>query len=413
VFSLLPVDQRMRCAEVCRGWRATLRDHSLWTRLDLSKESTRRFATPALLRAATLRAGGQLSSLDLTGAFVQGWHTALLAVMTANAGTLREVRIFDPECPWHQACVTLEQLAALLQAAPQLQLLRVDVACSFAEARRVLRNEPPFAAVRVNELHVSAEYDTALDAADVLMLPEDMVTHASLVRLSLNNIPLDVLAALDAVVDAALARRLTAVTFFDCSLSPESAPALARLLGGSALRKLEFWSLAEPLFDAPAAALLSAALQANSTLTSLVMRNVEFWHDADAAMALIQALTGHASLRIIDVSNNDGAAQAAAAGAALGALVAANAPALHEVHVDDCELGNVGLGPLVDALPLNTHLRELNLSRNDFTEGFVRNQLAEAVNGNTSLRKLVLFARGDSPLALEELVRGRIDADDD
>jgi hypothetical protein len=30
IFSLLPVDQRMRCAEVCRGWRAVLSDASLW-----------------------------------------------------------------------------------------------------------------------------------------------------------------------------------------------------------------------------------------------------------------------------------------------------------------------------------------------------------------------------------------------
>jgi hypothetical protein len=367
----------------------------------------------ALLRAATLRAGGQLSSLDLTGAFVQDWHTALMAVMTANAGALREVRICDPECSWRPTYATLAELAALLQAAPQLQLLGVDVACdSVAEARRVLRNESPFAAVRVNELHISAEYDIVYDAADVLALPEDMVTHASLVGLSLNSVQLDELAALDAVVDAALARRLTAVTLFECSLSPDSAPALARLLGGSALRMLELWNADEPLLDAPAAALLSAALQANSTLTLLSMCSVDFWRDADAATALIQALTGHASLRTIDVSNNDAAAHAAAAGAALGALVAANAPALQQLDVSDSDLRNEGLGPLMGALPNNTHLRQFDLSCNDFTEGFVRNELAEAVRGNTSLRRLVVFAPEDSPLALEELVRGRIDADD-
>jgi hypothetical protein len=36
LFALLPVDQRMRCAEVCRGWRAVLSDASLWLRVDLS-----------------------------------------------------------------------------------------------------------------------------------------------------------------------------------------------------------------------------------------------------------------------------------------------------------------------------------------------------------------------------------------
>jgi hypothetical protein len=36
ILVLLPVDLRARSAAVCRGWRATLADPSLWTRLDLS-----------------------------------------------------------------------------------------------------------------------------------------------------------------------------------------------------------------------------------------------------------------------------------------------------------------------------------------------------------------------------------------
>jgi hypothetical protein len=37
VFSLLPVDARLRCREVCRAWRDALAASSLWTRLDLSE----------------------------------------------------------------------------------------------------------------------------------------------------------------------------------------------------------------------------------------------------------------------------------------------------------------------------------------------------------------------------------------
>jgi hypothetical protein len=37
IFALLPVDQRLRCREVCRGRRAVLTEEiSLWRRLDLS-----------------------------------------------------------------------------------------------------------------------------------------------------------------------------------------------------------------------------------------------------------------------------------------------------------------------------------------------------------------------------------------
>ncbi len=46
IFSLLPVDQRLRCLEVCKGWYATLNERSLWTRLDMS-------ATAGLARRTT------------------------------------------------------------------------------------------------------------------------------------------------------------------------------------------------------------------------------------------------------------------------------------------------------------------------------------------------------------------------
>ncbi len=36
ILSLLPVDCRLRCAEVCRAWRAALEERSLWLRLDLT-----------------------------------------------------------------------------------------------------------------------------------------------------------------------------------------------------------------------------------------------------------------------------------------------------------------------------------------------------------------------------------------
>jgi hypothetical protein len=63
VFSRLTVEQRLRCIEVCRGWRATLADRATWLQLDL-RRADGKACSKALLRAATSRAGGKLRSLS-------------------------------------------------------------------------------------------------------------------------------------------------------------------------------------------------------------------------------------------------------------------------------------------------------------------------------------------------------------
>jgi hypothetical protein len=47
------------------------------------------------------------------------------------------------------------------------------------------------------------------------------------------------------------------------------------------------------------------------------------------------------------------------------------------------------LGPLVDALARNTHLRELRMHGNHMSAAFARAQLLPAVRANTGLRLLV------------------------
>jgi hypothetical protein len=67
IFSLLPLDCRLRCLEVCRGWRAVLTaERSLWTRLVMPfSGGAARSGALALLRAAATRAGGQLHTLHV------------------------------------------------------------------------------------------------------------------------------------------------------------------------------------------------------------------------------------------------------------------------------------------------------------------------------------------------------------
>jgi hypothetical protein len=79
VLPLLPLDERLRAREVCRGWRSFLEDASFWTRVDLSVGCgvNPRFLTSyalalALLRAACVRAKGNLLSADLSGVVISG-----------------------------------------------------------------------------------------------------------------------------------------------------------------------------------------------------------------------------------------------------------------------------------------------------------------------------------------------------
>jgi hypothetical protein len=97
ILLLLPVDARLRAAAVCRSWRAMLAERSLWTRLNLSKPTLARNPT-LFLRAAAARAGGQLETLRIRW---WGYDTfdMLLIVLGANAGSMRELTLFEGERP--------------------------------------------------------------------------------------------------------------------------------------------------------------------------------------------------------------------------------------------------------------------------------------------------------------------------
>ncbi len=92
-------------------------------------------------------------------------------------------------------------------------------------------------------------------------------------------------------------------------------------------------------------------------------------------------------------------------GQALGALVAADAPALTELDVSNGCLGDAGMGPLIDALPLNTHLRTLIIVYACITEAFTAQRLLPAVRANASLRELTAFEDEDAAPSLAEAVR--------
>ena len=381
IWVSLPCDVRLRCREVARGWRDALAEPRLWTELDLTATSgVVARVTAALLQAAAARAGGQLERLSV--AFDWKLRDALLPVFATNAVTLRLLRL---ESDNGRRFFTTGLLNPLLRAAPQQCVVEADVASGYAEELgKMLRNEPPFQAVRLQAFCISCP---TMHATDIPALAAELAAHPSLRALMLSA-PLHTFAALDAIVDVALSLPLRKLTLFRCGMLPASAVALARLLrAGDALRELSL-SHTEQLLDAHVAALLADALRSNRTLTSLTLANIGLWHDADAAAALFGALVGHTSLTSISLSQNCAAGDAAAgAGTLLGALVAADAP-LRVLDVSYSMLGDASMGPLVDALPQNTRLRELSCSIDDMSASLRAGLLMPALAANTSLQQL-------------------------
>jgi hypothetical protein len=386
VFAHLPVDTRLRAAEVCRGWRTVLaEERSLWTTLDLSRSSGVAHAvTDALLRTAAARAGGAMETLDVSGCQRLAYDAVLEAV-TVNGGNLLELRAAGTLSYADRTC---EKVTALLRAAPRLRLLVADVVdCNADDAARMLRNEDVFQPLRIRELVVNGE---GADGAALHALAAALAAHASpLKHFGMDEAQLGVADVQDALVDAALTNRVVGMKFGGCALSPVSAPSLARLLSGKALTSLNITEEIGALLDAPAAALLGGALRTNTVLQRLDLIDLRLWDDLSAAMVLLSSLVAHPSLRKLSLEFNEVApAHAACAGAALFALVAANAPALHTLNVSDCSLGDAGLRPLMEALPRNSHLRALYASDNRMSEEFAREELLPAVRANTSLMAL-------------------------
>ncbi len=395
-------------------------DPALWLRLDLTRGSgvTCTLSRDAL-RAAAARARGRLETLDLT-VCCHIW-AAVRAVAAANAGSLRELHALHA----HDWSATKEELRALLSAAPGLQVLETDAVCSAAEARPMLHNMPPWGPLRLRRLLIEVEdeeeedeegeeeeEDEDSDGDTTAFLEAHLIAHPSLTELELCcdlDAPL-ALNLLDAAVGAALTLGLTALEFDNCNLPPAAAPALARLLRSGALTKLVISNTPgaeEALLDAPAAALLAAALRANRTLRHMELCAVRLCDDVHDAVELLCALTGHPSLRSLNCSANrvSNAADASVIGAALAALVATDAPALEELDVSDCFLGDAGLGPLVDALPHNHHLRELRVADNGMSAVFTAQRLLPAVRANTSLRMLEAYDfDGDGKMVADDRV---------
>ena len=237
----------------------------------------------------------------------------------------------------------------------------------------------------------------------------DATLQPALVKLSVYSADTAQPPLMGALVDAALARRLRELTLEQCA--PPAAGPLARLLADGSLAVFKVLPPGDaPMFDAAGAALVADALRVNSTLTELVLCAADLCLDMRVAELLLGALVGHRSLRLFRFTEDYAVGENLGAfGAALAALIAANAPALHVLVCLCNSLDDAGLAPIVEALALNNHLRELDVRWNSMSDEFARERLLPAVRANTSLRLLLCADNHTGPAAAEaeELVRRR------
>jgi hypothetical protein len=286
---------------VCRAWRDALADPALWTRLNLSVVHVEQERFDAVLRGAAGRACSKLCHLELSQHDV-AWDV-LLPVLTANAGSLRELhlRIVLTDKAGLYTTPTSEMVRDIMAAAPLLQVLTAESVSSTCEdALQMLHAEPPFAPLRLVHrlaVHFSDQYGLAGGMERVgpfAAALADAALQPALLRLFLYFADTAQPAVMGALADAALARRLRELTFEYCT--PPAAAPLARLLAGGSLTLLNIeLSLddggdGQQLFDAAGAALVADALCVNTTLTKLTIGCARLslgcacgWHDTGRA----------------------------------------------------------------------------------------------------------------------------------
>jgi hypothetical protein len=405
IFLALPVQARGRASCVCRAWRNILAEPSLWTRLDMAdvRVEQRRF-----LAALLGRARGQLSQLEVSRQYVR--LDELLPVLTANAGSLRELHLHtaypaDDDGYWGTE--------AVMAAAPLLQVLTAENAeCTWEDAPSVLRAELLFAPLQMRgSLNVSFQSQGGMERFGPFAAAlADATLQPALLGLSVRHADTAQPALMGALADAVVARRLGELMLESCT--PPAAAPLARLLAEGSLTVLEISLTCEHLFDAAGAALVADALRVSSTLMKLNLCFTGLCDDMDAACAVLGALVGHPSLReLLIVAETTAKEDVSAFGSALAALIAADAPALKVLDCSSNFLIDAGLAPIVEALTLNHHLHELKLHTNYLSEAFARERLLPAVRANTTLRALDCLGYGETEPAAaaeaEELVRRR------
>ena len=282
IFALLPADQRLRCSEVSRAWRALLADTSLWTCLNLSGI---RFSE-ALFRAAVAKAGGQLRLLDVTGHGTRCTSffpmPILLDALASNAATLK--RLLTNCFPWYTAA----EVEQIVEAAPlsvcclNARTYNVELAC------RYLRNEPPYEQLRLTGLFVPCGGQLSLESLEALCT--DLLKHPSLTHIGISNASLGTAAAMRVFVNAVITSRVTILSLVACGCTRACVPELTRLVSAGVVRTMVLNNGDVQLFEAGADTdQFCAAARASASLRHLELVHCGPNPDAAAVAAFVTA----------------------------------------------------------------------------------------------------------------------------
>ena len=287
VWLRLNVFERMCAYGVCRSWRASCADASLWTDIDMSFCNDRKSGdADGVLQVAGNKACGGLVSLDLGDCLRKNddgsvtWPI-VMEVLEANARSLTTLRLGT-------RYLSVEQLESVLRAVPCLEAMHASVAFDYedwtlpeeertaiaVEIKQVVRREGQFSPLCLHKVWVSSSplraYYGDLDSK-TLGFVRDLAANPPLKVVSLRNQsgggPALRAAALEELVTAAVQNGWTDVDIWWCSLQNGSLQMLARLLGSPHLDSFELNSneSAEGLFlDEAGVGAFSAGLQTSS-----------------------------------------------------------------------------------------------------------------------------------------------------
>lgn len=282
-----------------------------------------------------------------------------------------------------------DSLNVLRSLDPQLRHLHADVACDVPQAAELFRRRSELQ-LHMRLLSLRSNGDTL--PADLALGLRDTNVQPDLTGLELHDVDLSQNDALDGVIDAVVSRRCVRLSLSFCRLPPTATSALVHALNDGALTHLQMsldFNIAGPA-DVAEATALADALRASATLKDLKL-SVSSELPEPAVEVVLRALVGHHSIRSLDLEGIS-LRERPSACALLTAIVAADAPALTELKLQDAGFSDAGLAALLAALPRNSHLRFLDVSytRDQSLEStrFLAAHILPALRANTSLHAL-------------------------
>ena len=375
ILMAVPVDTRARCAAVCRGWRALLADPALWQVLDLSPESgvPRGLLTQELVLGVSWLAAGQLRVLKAAMFEDDIMYQACFHIMNSNRTALRSV-----QTNWRMSVDALDELLPP-DGMPALEEFILDgLTGDGEELLRLLRQE------WLKPIGLFLADDDGPSVATALDLAAALATHPSLHHLTLDTVVSQDPAVINALLDAACARRISRLTMYHTvELRAAHVPAMERLLRCDCLEMLLLdaaYDIEDEVSAEFTATQVGAALKLCRSLTFLSL-SLGYWQLLSSGPVWDALTTLLDTLESLDLSGNVAEPEErVAAGRALGALIASNPPHLTELNVANMNLGDEGVELIVEGFATNTNIWNLNcgFAHDDSSglgEDFVRDRL--------------------------------------